>query len=191
MKKKTWEVQYLSLPPVIKHCKKCGTNMEFICSMQFRINAQRRSLDIWLIYKCSDCDTTWNATIYSRISPQSLNPALLDGFYRNDKNLVEQYAMNRNFLHGNGVEVGLPQYSIIGDSFLFDEDIELEIKSKYSFPIKISSLVREKLNLSQKEYSQLIDSGTLKSIPNQDLKKGRLKKDIVLFFNKKEHTPES
>ena len=99
MKKIVWEIEYFSLPPVIKYCKKCREKKAFICSGQFRVNAQRKSLDIWLIYKCSSCDTTWNATLYSRISPQSLNPELLEAFHRNDEMLIEQFAMNADLLH--------------------------------------------------------------------------------------------
>lgn len=76
MKKITWEIQYFSLPLVSKHCKKCGKKTKFSCSEKFRVNAQRRALDIWLIYNCLDCDTTWNARVYAHISPQSLNTQL-------------------------------------------------------------------------------------------------------------------
>ena len=89
MEKIVWEIQYLSILPVLRYCKKCGKKSTFTCSGQFRINAQRRCLDIWLIYKCSSCDTTWNATIYSRVSPQSLPMGLLDNFYKNDEEFVE------------------------------------------------------------------------------------------------------
>lgn len=186
MDKKLWEVQYLSTPSILKYCKKCRKKMTFICSGQFRVNAQRRSLDVWLIYKCSNCDTTWNASIYSRVSPQTINPNLLDGFYKNDESLAVQYAMNSDFLRRNGVEVGVPSYSVIGDSFSVNETIELKIKSKYQFDIKVSALVREKLHLSQKEYTQLVVNGKIKSIPDCDLQKCKLKNEIILIFNGKE-----
>lgn len=183
MKKIIWEVQSLSLLPALKYCKKCGRKNLFTCSRQFRVNAQRRYLDIWLIYKCCDCNTTWNATVYSRISPQSIKPQLLDGFYKNDNALVEKYAMDSQFLQENGVEVGLPQYSVIGDCFSLNETVQLEIKSKYSLSVKVSSVVRSKLLLSEKEYLQLITSGKIKSFPNQDLKKCKLKEGVTLVFD--------
>lgn len=187
MKKIVWDVQYLSLLPVLRYCKKCGKKSVFICSGQFRVNAQRRCLDIWLIYKCLSCDTTWNATIYSRVSPQSLPTDLLDDFYKSNEELVEHYAMNGDFLRGNGVEVGLPSYSVVGNNFSLDETVELEIKSKYSCSMKISSIVREKLHLSQKKYLQLILNGRIKSISDQNLKSCRLKNGIILVFNEKQN----
>ena len=183
MKKIVWEIEYLSLPPVIKYCKKCREKKAFICSGQFRVNAQRKSLDIWLIYKCSSCDTTWNATLYSRISPQSLNHELLEAFHRNDEMLIEQFAMNVDLLHKIGVEIGLPSYAIIGEDFSTTEAVTLEIKSKYFVHVKVSAIIREKLHLSQKDYLQLIDNGKIRSIPDLDLHKCRLKNGITLVFN--------
>lgn len=182
MKKIVWEIECLSSPPIFKYCKKCGEKKAFICSGQFRVNAQRKSLDVWLIYKCSSCDTTWNATLYSRISPQSLKSELLEAFYKNDEMLVEQFAMNSDLLHKNGVEVGLPLYSIIGEEFSPNEDVTLEIKSKFAVQIKVASVVREKLHLSKKEYFQMIDDRKIISIPERDLHKCKLKNGITLVF---------
>ena len=183
MEKKIWEIKFLSPPSVFKHCKKCGKKTAFACSGQFRINAQRRYLDIWLIYKCFNCNAAWNATVFSRISPQSIPAELLDGFCRNDEALAERYAMDIAFLKGNGVEVELPKYSVIGDSFSPNEAVELEIKTEYFLPVKVSSLIRAKLHLSQKEFSQLITSGIIQSIPTQDLQKCRLNGGVTLIFN--------
>lgn len=185
MEKKMWEIQFLSLPHIWKYCKKCGRKTAFTCSEQFRINAQQKHLDIWLIYKCLNCNATWNAAIFSRVSLHSLNAKMLEQFHRNDGALVEQYAMDYGFLRRNGVEVELPQYSVIGDTFSLDETIELKIKSKYFFPVKVSSLIMDRLHISQKEYSQLVIDGKIKSIDSQDLQKSKLKNGITLVFNEK------
>ena len=108
MKKIIWKIEPLGLPLVLRHCKKCGKTSEFSCSGQFRVNAQRKYLDIWLIYKCAKCDTTWNAAVYSRVSPQALNANLLEGFYSNEEGLARQYAMDFQFLKGNGADVLRP-----------------------------------------------------------------------------------
>lgn len=182
MKKVIWEVQYLSLPTVKKYCKKCGRKTAFACSGQFRVNAQRKLLDIWLIYKCADCDTTWNAEVYSRITPQALSPELLEGFYQNDGALAERYGMDGEFLRRNGAELMPPSYMVSGDIFSLEEETWLEIKAGHPLPIKVSAVVRDKLHLSQREYAQLVDEGRLKSVPEQDLRKCRLKDGILLCF---------
>lgn len=71
-----------------------------------------------------------------------------------------------------------------GETFSPEESIELELRSKYSFPIKLSSLVRDKLHLSQREYLKLISDGKVKSIPGLDLQKCRLKDGMSLIWGR-------
>ena len=130
MRRVTWEVQCHSLLPVWRYCKKCGETKTFICSEQFRVNAQKKLLDIWLIYRCSNCGTSWNAEVGSRISPRALDSGTLEGFCRNDKELVRKFAMDSGFLRRNGVKAGRPDYSIAGERFSLDESLLLKIKSQ-------------------------------------------------------------
>lgn len=184
MQKVTWDIQYLSPPPAIKYCKKCSKKTEHIYSGLFRINAQRKYLDIWLIYKCSDCDSTWNMTIYSRINPKSIAPEILDGFHSNNEELAKRYAMDTELIRRNGAEVGLPKYEILGANINFNTPIELHIKSSYPSRLKISSLLREKMNLSQNAFEQMIASGSIRSTSGLDLKRYRLQADAILIIDK-------
>lgn len=182
MRKIFWSLQCSALPAVWKYCKKCGIKTEFICSEQFRVNAQRKCLDVWLLYRCACCDTAWNATVYTRVTPQSLVPGLLDGFFSNDQALAVQYAMDVGFLHRNGVEARWPAWSVVGESFSPEEAVELEIRSDYPLPIRVSAVVRSKLGLSAQRFSDLLAAGKIKSVPEQDLRKCRVKSGIILIF---------
>lgn len=185
MKKINWDIEYTSPPPAIKYCKKCGKKTEYISSGFFRINAQRKHLDIWLIYKCLTCDSTWNMTIHSRINPKSISTEILDAFHNNNEKLVKRYAMDTNLMRKNGVEVGLPSYKIIGDTIDMSIPVELHIKSSYPSRLKVSSLLREKLNLSQNAFEELLSNGTIRSIDDEvDLKKCRLQQKIILIIDK-------
>lgn len=186
MVKLTWNVRPQGAPSVLRHCKKCGKKMEFACSGQFRVNAQRRRLDVWLIYKCTGCSTTWNAEIFSRVSPQSLPQSLLDGFHRNSGELAARYAADTGLLQNAGAEIKLPQYIIEGEAFSAGEPVELTINCEHPQPVKVSSLVREKLRLSNKEYIKLVQEGIITGSSGQNLQKCRLNGGIVLLFHKKE-----
>lgn len=94
MEKLFWEVQYLSPPKTIRYCKKCSMKTEHISAGLFRVNAQQKSLDIWLIYRCASCKTTWNSAVYSRVNPKSLDHKLLNRFMNNDSELAQKYAMD-------------------------------------------------------------------------------------------------
>lgn len=183
MKKIVWTLRCDTLPAAVHYCKKCGTKTEFVCSEQFRVNAQKKCLDIWLIYKCSTCDTTWNAAVCSRVTPQSLDPVLLNGFHANDRSLAAQYAANSSFLQKNGAEIQVSEYTIDGEWFHLGEAVELEINSSILLPIRVSAIIRKKLSLSQKQYACLISSGVLKCSTGQDLLKCRLGHRITLTFS--------
>jgi hypothetical protein len=177
-----WDIRYLSPPPAIKYCKKCYKKTEHVCSGLFRVNAQRKYLDIWLIYQCSNCDSTWNMTIYSRINPKSIAPDILEGFHSNNEELVKKYAMDTELIRKNGAEVGLPNYKILGPTIDFTIPIELHIKSHHPFRLKVSALLREKLNLSQNAFEQMITNGSIRSISELDLKKCRVQTEVILII---------
>lgn len=179
-----WEVEYTSQLPVIRYCKKCGKKTEYICSDLFRVNAQHKYLDIWLIYKCSNCDSTWNSTIYSRVNPKNLNSEILEQFHTNDNNLVKQYAMNVELLHKNGAEVGIPEYKIVGQEININDLTQVRIVSKYPSQLKVSTLLREKLGLSRRKFDEMLDCGIIKSISGVDLKKSKLNYEIMLEIGK-------
>ena len=70
--RKKWIIMPESLPVVLRRCPKCGKKTEFGNSGKFRVNANGRMLDIWLIYRCKTCETSWNMTIYERVAPDRL-----------------------------------------------------------------------------------------------------------------------
>lgn len=177
-----WEVQCHSLLPVLRYCKKCGTMKWFICSERFRINAQKKLLDIWMVYRCSDCSASWNAEVGSRISPHALDSGMLERFYRNDEELVRTFAMDSGFLRRNGGKAGKPDYSITGEKFSPDESLRLTIKSQYPLELKVSAVIREKLCLSGKDYSQMVDGGRIHGIPEFDLYRDRVKRKRTVIF---------
>lgn len=183
MRKITWEVQFLTAPSVIRHCKKCGQKSEFHSSGLFRINAQRKSLDIWLIYKCIHCDSTWNHTIFSRINPQSLPLTQLERFHANDKDLAFQYAMDVDLLHSDGVATELPTYQIVGEDWNKLESVQLCITSPYPSQIKVSKVLREKCGLSSKSLEQMLKNGQIRCSAGLDVKKAKLGKEIHLILD--------
>ena len=182
MKKVTWKIQYDIAPLVYRHCKKCGKKTHFKSSGQFRINAQRQYLDIWLIYKCTKCNTTWNATIFSRISPQALSAEQLNQFQENDQALARNYAFDFDLLRRNGAEYELPDFSIVGDDIGTGESAEVKLISEYILPIKVSALIRKKLHLSQKSFRELVENGRIKDASGQNLLKSKLNGETTIIL---------
>ena len=74
----TWEVKVNNTPLLIKKCSHCDSD-RFYCSDKFRMNAQKKNIDVWLIYRCVKCDNTCNLTLLSRSKPDLINIAFSTG----------------------------------------------------------------------------------------------------------------
>ncbi len=178
-----WEVQYLSPPKTIRYCKKCGTKAEYRSSELFRVNAQQKSLDIWLIYRCIHCKTTWNLTIYSRVNTKSLDPDLLNRFTNNDSELALSYAMDVELLKRSGADTEPPPYCVVGDPIDFSKDVRLSILSKHSAKIRLAKLLREKLQLSKSTFDQMVSDGIIRLENHGDIQKCKLQGDTVVLIS--------
>lgn len=178
-----WDIQYSTPPAVLRYCKKCGGKSEYISSGEFRVNAQQKSLDIWLIYKCAYCNTTWNSTIYSRVSPQQIGTDLLERFHSNEETLAMQYAMDISLLHKNGAEIKIPDYQIIGEDVSLEKAAQIKIQSQYFLPLKISSILRTKLGVSQREFDLLLSNNLIQSNTEKDLRKCRLSSEVIISIS--------
>lgn len=176
----TWDIRYCDPPTVLRYCKKCGKKSEYICSGEFRINAQQKALDIWLIYKCARCNTTWNSTIYTCASPQKLEAGLLERFLGNDKDLAMQYAMNVPLLQRNGAEIKMPAYQVIGEDVSLEKPVSIKIQSQYVLPLKVSSVLRTKLGISHREFDALLLNGRIQCNTGQDLEKCKLSSTEII-----------
>lgn len=183
MKKIIWEAGFASPPPVLRYCKKCRRKMEYASSGQFRVNAQGKNLDIWLIYKCPACEATWNAAVYSRVSPKALDPELLERFYANDEDLARMYAMNIDFLRRNGGEVGMGEYEVRGEDLDFTEPVEVHIIFKEPVKVKTGTLLRRKLGVSRKRFEELVADGSVTCVEGEKMGKGKWNREIVVLID--------
>jgi len=99
----TWQVAPLRPPLVRRHCGRCSSEMPFACSMKFRTNAQKKRIDVWLIYRCSACDEVWNLPIFERVGIGDLPPHTFDAIARNDSVLALRAAFDWRLLERHGV----------------------------------------------------------------------------------------
>jgi hypothetical protein len=88
-----WRIRPLELPRPWRYCASCASARAFVCSERFRVNAQKKSLDVWLNYRCASCDDLWKFPLYERRRVSDLGAAL-DGFARHDPAEVRKYAFD-------------------------------------------------------------------------------------------------
>lgn len=106
----TWRVTPLQPPLVRRHCSRCAATRAFACSLKFRTNAQKKRLDVWLIYRCSACAEVWNLPIFERAAAGDIEA--FDAIAHNDPALAQRYAFDRTRLARHGVPLEPPEVSI-------------------------------------------------------------------------------
>ena len=86
-------------------CGGCGKKQEFINSCKFRVNANGKSVDVWLIYRCGKCKHPKNLKIYERTRPGRIPSDLFESFQENDMDTALEYGRNIDFLKKNNAEL--------------------------------------------------------------------------------------
>lgn len=90
-----WTVLPGGAPRPWLHCHHCGTARPFVFSGKARLNANGRRLDAWLIYRCIDCDETWNRPVLERQSLSAVPNGLLQALHENDAATLGRLAGDR------------------------------------------------------------------------------------------------
>ena len=88
-----WRIRPLELPRPWRYCTSCATARAFVCSERFRVNAQKKSLDVWLNYRCASCIDVWKFPLFERRCVSDLGAAL-DGFMHHDRAEVWKYGFD-------------------------------------------------------------------------------------------------
>lgn len=89
-----WHIRPLELPRPWRYCASCATARAFVCSERFRVNANKKSLDVWLNYRCASCEDVWKFPLFERRTVSELGGAQLEAFARHDRAVVWQYAFD-------------------------------------------------------------------------------------------------
>ena len=98
IKRVQWTIQPRTAPRPWVTCNRCHAIKPFASSGKFRLNANGRQLDAWLIYRCADCESTWNRPIFERRHVKDIDPAALQSLQSNDMELVRSIAFDAQSL---------------------------------------------------------------------------------------------
>lgn len=172
-----WEIIPKETPVIEKKCGRCNNN-QFICSEKFRINSNKKMSDVWLIYKCTHCHSTWNMDILTRVNLSQIDLDLFSLFQENNVDLAWQYAFDKSIHQMNKIRTnGNVEVDIIDVSkniFHSKEKlIVVSINSKYHLTIPIRKILKQKLTFSIKQLDELYQAGVfiVNNDKNNDLSK--------------------
>ncbi|MEU9833947.1 DUF1062 domain-containing protein [Streptosporangium sp. NPDC048047] len=83
-----WVVRRTRLPLLSLRCVDCRSESATTGEGRFRVNANGKLLDVWLLVRCTSCGRTSKLTVHERAPVRSFDPAELDGYHANDPELV-------------------------------------------------------------------------------------------------------
>ncbi|WML37652.1 DUF1062 domain-containing protein [Clostridium sp. OS1-26] len=175
LKKYQWELVPENLPIVKRNCPKCNEKAHYISSEKFRVNANKNNIDIWLIYQCEKCKSTWNMTIYERMKPYEINKYEYERFLSNDKGLAREYAFNLSIYNKNKAEVILEHvnYKLIQKKleayYINENELVIEIVCKYPIELRVDKLLSDKLGLSRSKIKNMHKKGVIFIKDNKNL----------------------
>ena len=89
-----WAIAPEIAPRPLINCNRCGTVKAYCCSDKFRVNANGKRIDVWLIYRCVGCDNSWNFGIFERCNRRDIEPTLLAALESNDPALARRHAFD-------------------------------------------------------------------------------------------------
>ncbi|MEM1045238.1 MAG: DUF1062 domain-containing protein [Pseudomonadota bacterium] len=78
-----WTLKPGAAPGILRRCPRCDQSRRFETTDRFRVNAQKKRIDAWLIYRCSTCGATWNRPVFRRREVTSVAPADLRDMQEN------------------------------------------------------------------------------------------------------------
>lgn len=160
MIKYLWEIVVQNSPVVLKNCPKCGYHSAYQCSSNFRVNANQKHIDVWLIYLCQKCSSTWNMEILSRRDRKTIDKELYAKFLQNDPELARHYAFDPGIHTQNKavMDYGSLMYEIQGNNISLPElkeAVEIEIICKHTIDLRLDKLLGRKLQLSREQIKRL------------------------------------
>ena len=160
-----WLVSPTGLPLIRRRCLSC-TSAQYRAHGKFRVNANHKLLDVWLLALCVGCGETIKLTVLERVNVRAIDPSALNRFHDNDPDLAAELLEDPGLLRRNGVSLdwdgawtlkktpaGLPAADVIHTSVRFLRRI----------PIRLTKLLAAGLGVSRSEVQRLIDNGNLTS----------------------------
>jgi hypothetical protein len=162
----TWQVAPLQCPLIWRHCSRCKSPMPFACSMKFRTNAQKKRIDVWLIYRCRGCGDSWNMPIHERVAIGDLAHDAFEAIARNDPALAMRYAFDRERLARHGTRLEESTHLAVRKSRQEGRDdapvVEISLALALPCQIRLDRLLSGELDVTRSQLRLLHDRGLLR-----------------------------
>ncbi|WP_421997551.1 DUF1062 domain-containing protein [Reyranella sp.] len=165
-----WTITPLLAPQPWLHCSRCRASRCFRSSDRFRVNANGRRIDAWLIYRCTACDGTWNRPVVERREVSTLGRPLLQALQANDPDLVHRLAFDAASLGRWTAQVRefdevLVTRQVLSEGSRPFQRLEIECRVSQATGLRADRLLASELGLSRNAIRKLGRSSQLVTMP--------------------------
>ena len=166
-RKALWAVRESGLPTVVKPCPDCSGTRHHP-SGKFRVNANGKLLDVWLLLCCEACGRTSKVPVHERVHVQSLERAHRFGYEINDPALVRELTMSASLAAKNGYRLDWTDtWELETDTPFYSPGDPAPLRVLISFdlpaPIRVERLLMLGLGLSRTEVRRMAADGRIRS----------------------------
>ncbi|KNC95643.1 DUF1062 domain-containing protein [Trabulsiella odontotermitis] len=170
----TWTVSPVGYQRIARRCPACNTKRDFLPAGAFRMNSQKKILDVWSIYKCTHCEYTWNISLFSRLPVSRINRDLYSRIMANDEATLEYFSHDDQILKRNNVELsGVPEFQVREQwsaGHLCNKRLKITVRLRCSFQVSLLSILRKQLSLSASEIKRRVVAGEIVGVTLKELK---------------------
>ncbi|MGW6908910.1 DUF1062 domain-containing protein [Streptomyces sp. NPDC054940] len=162
---KIWVVAPTCLPLVLRRCHTCASE-RFQANGKFRVNANHKLIDAWLLVLCTGCGETAKLTVLERMNVRSIRPELLDRMHANDPGLAAELLQDPVVRRRNRIALDWDDAWRLdtGGSDHPDGDvIDVSVRFAARIPVRPVRLIAEGCGLSRAEVERLIVEGKIVS----------------------------
>lgn len=165
-----WHITPQVPPRVWRHCGHCGAKRPFVSSGKFRSNAQKKRLDVWLIYRCAACGQTWNYPLFERCAVSEIDPPLFQAITGNCAETARRYACDLARLRSYADRVELceslrVEKVTLGDGVAAPDELAIALVLTEPCDLRLERLLARELAVSRNALRRLHDKGALRVTP--------------------------
>ncbi|MFD5097218.1 DUF1062 domain-containing protein [Amycolatopsis thailandensis] len=158
-----WVVVPTCLPVVLRRCHVCPSG-RFRANGKFRVNANHKLLDAWLLVRCVACGDTAKLTILERVNVRSVRPRLLVRLHENDPALAAELLADPVVLRRNRVALDWEGAWRLSTGAPCHQDFrDVSVRFAARIPVRPVRLIAEGCGLSRAEVERLIGEGKVVS----------------------------
>ncbi|MFL6072512.1 MAG: DUF1062 domain-containing protein [Mycobacteriales bacterium] len=143
----------------------CGCE-RFRATGKFRVNANRKLIDAWLLALCTACGETAKLTVLERATVRSIRPELLDRLHGNDPGLAAELLQDPVVRRRSRIALDWDdawRLDTGGSDHLDREVIDVSVRFAARIPVRPVRLIAEGCGLSRAETERLVEEGKLVS----------------------------